>query len=146
MNQADIYLLHSTAFSDQLVFCCKLAEKAFRQGLKMHIQTREAYQNEALNERLWDFRAESFLPHTVGQSAFESHPITIDVNCSSSGDSGHRDLLILLTPTLPPKSENFKRVGMIVCNDPQDIQLARQAYKQLSNQGITANIHDFRKK
>ncbi len=146
MHQADIYLLQSPALSDQLVFCCKLAEKAFQQGLKMHIQTREAYQNEALNERLWDFRSDSFLPHAVGQGEYQNHPITIDVNSSSQGNSGHRDLLILLSPQLPTNADSFGRVGIIVCNDAEDIQQARLTYKQLSEQGLTVNIHDFRQK
>ncbi len=144
MQRSDIYLLNTSTFSAQLDFCCKLTEKAFQQGMKIHIQTREGFQNEALNERLWNFRADSFLPHAVGQSQSNSHPITIDVTCLTSEGQGHRDLLILLSPDLPPQAEEFARVAMIVLADDEDVHGARQTYRTLTQKGWQVNIHDFR--
>lgn len=144
MSRSDIYLLNSPAFSAQLDFCCKLTEKAFQQGMKIHIQTREGFQNEALNERLWNFRNDSFLPHAVGQSHSKQHPITIDITSATKADTAHRDLLILLSPELPAETESFSRIAMIVLAEEQDVQRARDAYRALTQKGWQVNIHDFR--
>ena len=146
MQRADIYLLQSTAFSDQLEFCCKLTEKAFQQGHNIHIQTREGYQNEALNERLWNFRRDSFLPHAVGQGQATHYPITIDISSLSPDGAGHRDLLITLSADVPDNIREFERVGIIVLNDPEELKLARHSYKLLAAENLDVRIHDFRSK
>ena len=144
MSRSDIYLLNSPAFSTQLDVCCKLTEKAFQQGMKIHIQTREGFQNEALNERLWNFRSDSFLPHAVGQSHSEQHPITIDITSATHSEAAHRDLLVLLAPELPPQAEHFARIAIVVPAEEQDVQRARAAYRTLTQKGWQVNIHDFR--
>ncbi len=144
MKQADIYLIKGSSFSDQVQFCCRLAEKAFKQNMTMHIQTSEAYQNEALNEALWSYKAESFLPHAVGQGNAESAPITIDTSTLSHNNQGHRELLILLGQELPSNLNEFQRVTMIVPDQEELLSAARTNYKTLKTKRIDVKIHDLR--
>lgn len=148
MKRVDFYLLGGSNFADQLNFCCRLAEKAVSQNNSVHIQTAEAIQNEALNEALWAFKAESFLPHAVGQDKFRDYPITIDtqstnLNVDNKGEA-NRDLLMLLSNDLPVNYKNFKRLSLVIINQAEIIQESRKLYKQLKTEGFEVYIHDQR--
>jgi len=143
MNKADFYLLAGSRPSDLIHFTCKLVEKAFRQEHKIHIQAASPEQLEDLDDALWSFKPDSFLPHTIGQGQHQDYPITLDI---ISRNQGHRDLLIILVPELPVNCHEFKRLGLIAPNQDTRLQAARVSYKQLKSEGIDAQIHDFRKK
>ena len=144
MKRVDFYLLKSSTFSDQIGFCCRLSEKALAQQNNIHIQTKDGIQSDALNEALWSFKADSFLPHTIGQDLHQTFPITIDSQALAQQSKTQRDLLILLCSEIPRHHENFVRMCVVVPNQETDIQLAREQYKHFKKQGLTVNIHDMR--
>lgn len=144
MNRVDFYLLKSNAFSDQIGFCCRLSEKALAQQNKIHIQTKDPIQSDALNEALWSFKANSFLPHAIGQNQHQDYPITIDSDALEQHSTAQRDLLILLCSEIPRNHANFGRMCVITPNLESDIQLAREQYKHFKKLGLTVNIHDMR--
>jgi len=149
MKRADFYLLNGSTFSDQLNFCCRLAEKALSKNNKIHIQTTESIQNEALNEALWAFKAESFLPHAVGQDQFKDYPITIDTGSDKLNlnpmEEENRNLLILLANTLPANYASFERLSLVIINQKELIQESRELYKRLKNERYEVHIHDQRR-
>lgn len=144
MQQADFYLLESPREFDHLRFTCKLVEKAFGQGLHIHVQAISGEQAEELNDMLWHFKPDSFVPHAIGQSQYAQHPVTIDVQSASTTEGSNTDLLVLLSCELPGNYQDFSRVSLITPNDPSQLQQARSLYKHLQSLNITANIHDFR--
>jgi len=144
MNRVDFYLLKSSTFSDQIGFCCRLSEKALAQQNKIHIQTKDTIQSDALNEALWSFKADSFLPHAIGQSQHQDYPITIDSQALEQKNNTQKDLLILLCTEIPRNHHNFDRMCVIIPNQKNDIQLAREQYKHFKKQGLKVNIHDMR--
>lgn len=144
MKRADLYLLSTPSMSEQLEFCCRLCEKAVNDFQRIHIQTEQSTQNEALDSLLWTFKAESFLPHEVGQSKQALAPITIDTENLQADSFLDNNLLILLSSRLPDNAEKFDRMCIVVRNHEADIQQARQLYKQLAQQKIDVRIHDRR--
>jgi len=144
MNRVDFYLLKSSTFSDQIGFCCRLSEKALAQQNKIHIQTKDTIQSDALNEALWSFKADSFLPHAIGQNLHQDYPITIDSQALEQQNKSQIDLLILLCTEIPRNHHNFDRMCVIIPNQEDDIQLAREQYKHFKKQGLKVNIHDMR--
>jgi len=144
MKRADLYLLSTPSMSEQLEFCCRLCEKAVNDFQRIHIQTEQSTQNEALDSLLWTFKAESFLPHEVGQSKQVLAPIIIDTENLQSDYFLDHNLLILLSNRLPDNAEKFDRLCIVVRNHEADIQQARQLYKQLAQQKIDVRIHDRR--
>jgi len=144
MNRVDFYLLKSSTFSDQIGFCCRLSEKALAQQNKIHIQTKDTIQSDALNEALWSFKADSFLPHAIGQNLHQDYPITIDSQALDLQSETQKDLLILLCTEIPRNHTYFDRMCVIIPNQESDIQLAREQYKHFKKQGLEVNIHDMR--
>ncbi|KZY33406.1 MULTISPECIES: DNA polymerase III subunit chi [unclassified Oleiphilus] len=147
MPRIDLYLLNEANFSEQIAFCCRLTEKALQQHSRIHIQTVDAIQNEALNSALWTFKLESFIPHSLGQNESESKtaPVIIDDKPLKSSLQKDDSLLILLRKQLPERLEDFSRLCLIIPNIEIEIQDARTLYKQLKSLGHEVHIHDLRK-
>jgi len=145
MTKIDLYLIQGDGFSDQVQFCCRLIEKARQHDNTVHVQTREAYQSEAINESLWAFRPESFIPHLIGQSSHPHYSVTIDVHSLNNSAAKNRDLLILIDSPLPSSIQDFKRLCLIVPNQQDALKQARQHYRQLASDGLNVHTHDLRK-
>lgn len=144
MNRADLYLLSTPALAEQVNFCCRLTEKAFHDFKRIHIQTSQRIQNEALDTALWTFKPESFLPHDIGQTAKLLPPIVIDNNDLQDELFSSSNLLILLSTTLPENAKRFDRMCILVPNIEEEIQQARVLYKKIKQQKIEVHIHDMR--
>tara|TARA_R110002072_G_scaffold105615_4_gene230926 strand:- start:19964 stop:20398 length:435 start_codon:yes stop_codon:yes gene_type:complete len=144
MNRADLYLLSTPAMTEQVNFCCRLTEKAFLDFKRIHIQTSQSIQNEALDTALWTFKPESFLPHDIGQAVKPIPPIIIDSNNLKNELFLSSNLLILLTTQLPDNAQRFDRICILVSNIEEEIQAARALYKELKKQNIEVHIHDMR--
>ena len=144
MNRADLYLLSTPSMTEQVNFCCRLTEKAFVDFKRIHIQTSESIQNEALDTALWTFKPESFLPHDIGQAVKPLPPIIIDSENLQDALFAESNLLILMATKLPDNAKDFDRMCILVPNNEQDIQEARNLYKALKTQGIEVHIHDMR--
>ena len=63
-TKIDFYILPSAATSARLDFACKLTEKAWRLGHRVYLHCSDAAQRQDLDERLWRFKGESFVPHS----------------------------------------------------------------------------------
>ncbi len=144
MNRADLYLLSTPSMTEQVNFCCRLTEKAFYDFKRIHIQTTQSVQNEALDTALWTFKPESFLPHDIGQTVEPSPPIIIDNNNLQEMFFSSSNLLILLATQLPENAKRFDRMCILVPNIEEEIQHARVLYKELKQQKIEVHIHDMR--
>lgn len=144
MNRADLYLLSTPAMTEQVNFCCRLTEKVFLDFKRIHIQTSQSIQNEALDTALWTFKPESFLPHDIGQTVKPLPPIIIDNHDLQDDLFSSSNLLILLTNRLPGNIKRFDRMCILVPNIEEDIQQARVLYKELKQQNIEVHIHDMR--
>ena len=64
LTKVDFYILPSAEPSARLDFACKLTEKAWRLGHRVYLHCSDAAQRQDLNERLWRFKGESFVPHS----------------------------------------------------------------------------------
>ena len=145
MPRIDLYLLKEASFSEQITFCCRLCDKAIDKHSRIHIQTIDAVQNEALNTALWSFKSDSFIPHGVGQAySNQAPPVIIDSNDLDTQHQTEDSLLILLRKELPNDFSVYKRLCVIVPNIEQEIQDARTLFRQLKKLGHEVHIHDMR--
>jgi len=139
MTSISFYILKGDIEHDRQVFACRLASKAYYQGKNIYIHTDNALQAEQLNQTLWSFRADSFIPHSL-----------IDEQNISEGQVliGHdstpprlMDLLINLASEQPIFFSQFERVAEFV-NDHQDVKIAgRKRYQFYQQRGYELNTH-----
>ena len=140
MTQVDFYILKSASQNSLELFTCKLTEKAFKKGHKIHILTTDLDQSERLNKLLWTFDDGSFIPHVLSQDDLaDQTPIHIghEVNKVSI-----KDVLINLQPVLPDQFAEFSRIAELVSGDTQQRQSARLRYREYQQRQCQVATHE----
>ena len=146
MAKADFYILNKSDHNDRLSFLSRLIEKALKLGHTIYIHTNNFQQATEIDDYLWSYKIESFLPHELnGENTTKelSAPVTIGFtdDCKE-----HNDLLINLASELPVFYKQFGRIAEIVIQDNSILKELRNHYRQIKNENIEAVIHDFRQK
>jgi len=139
MTTVDFYIFGDTTPGDRLGFACRISQKAYEKGNSLHIHAETAAQAKQLDERLWTFRQESFVPHALAGSAeAQSSPVVIGF-----GDvpDGPHDVLINLDPDIPPFFSRFDRVIEIVDRDAGCMAHARDHYRYYRDRGYPLTDH-----
>ncbi len=139
MTKVDFYQLPADSQDERQLFACRLAEKAFRQGLDVYLHTGNQQQAEAMDELLWSFRSHSFLPHGL-----MTEPQAINIGFGND-PGGHHQLLINLSNTIPDFFSRFERVSEIIVDQEQLKVAGRQNYKFYKDRGYALSFHDMRK-
>jgi DNA polymerase-3 subunit chi len=66
MARADFYLIDKPRFrEDPLLLVCELAKRAFDAGQPTLILARSVDQAEQIDEKLWEFSDDAFIPHQI---------------------------------------------------------------------------------
>jgi len=152
MTRTDFYLLKHDSHYDQLHFCCRLVEKAIETHDLIHIQTGDETLTSNLDELLWTFKEEAFIPHETlggangGQPSTTSSPVLIST-CGQLPILANSDLplFIALSHTLPNKIHDYKRMCILTINQREALEQSRRLYRQLQSQGLDLNVIDLRK-
>ncbi len=141
MPQVDFYILNINHGPDADRFVCRLTETAYRQGLKIFINTASEQEAARLDDLLWTYKEESFLPHdTLNQHAphILPTPILIGTQINQTLSS---DTLINLSENIPDELSSFKRIAEVIHNDEHRKSSARQRFKCYRNMGCHLKTH-----
>ncbi len=139
MTRVSFYLLKGQQEQARQVFACRLIEKAYSQGNQIYIHTDSAEQSQQIDELLWTFRADSFIPHQhMNEANTEQCPILI----------GHDDtpprlmnLLVNLSPQHPRFFSQFERVAEIINDDEHLKEQGRERYRFYQQRGYQLDTH-----
>ena len=101
-----------------MVFACRLCEKAMGQGMKIYIHTNSEKTAQDMDDLLWSFKPESFIPHVIvgldeDLDADEEIPVFIGFGTSCTVSA---TLLINLSEEIPAFHDQFDRIAEIVPN------------------------------
>ncbi|WOX05021.1 DNA polymerase III subunit chi [Microbulbifer pacificus] len=139
MTRIDFYVLASENPGEIPTFACRLAEKAFRSGLHVLIAVDNPEQAQQLDELLWTYREDSFLPHAVQNKVQQA---AIEIN--SGEDPGqHHGLLINLCSDIPAWFSRFERLAEIVCQQPGSLARSRTRYTHYRDRGYPLQSHNI---
>ena len=135
--QVDFYLLAKTETVDKHRFACRIAQRARKDGMTVFMQTEDAATSDLLDNMLWTFAQDSFVPHTQilpgEKHDVDRYPVQIGLH---SADSPCSDLLISLTKKAPEDCARFGRAAEIVLNDDADKTAARERFRCYRAQGF----------
>ncbi|HCF7378110.1 TPA: DNA polymerase III subunit chi [Pseudomonas aeruginosa] len=137
MTRVDFYVIPSADPSARLQVACRLAEKAWRQGMQVYLHCADESQRSELDGRLWSFRGEAFIPHSLAEEDAEA-PVALGLG---EPPGNHRDLLINLTLEAPGFVANFSRVAELVVEEPAIRQAARDKFRFYREQGYPLQDH-----
>lgn len=140
MTRVSFYILNVQKAQNRQAFACRLAEKAWREGHQVFIYTENADQSAAMDEALWAYRPESFVPHEI---MLDASAVTAPVLISHDNTPPPRlmDVLINLNAEQPMFFSQFERLVEIIDNDEQIKQQGRQRYKFYQDRGYPLETH-----
>lgn len=141
MTQVDFYIVTSSAPDARERFACRLAEKAWHAGYRIFIHTESEFDAHRMNELLWTFRPDSFLPHgRPAEPGNERLPVLIG---SGNKPPTPFDVLINLGRSVPAYFDMFPRVAEIVSAEETTRNLARERYRVYRDQGCALRSHSM---
>ncbi|MEH6578940.1 MAG: DNA polymerase III subunit chi [Amphritea sp.] len=142
MSQADFYVLPDAAAESRTAFLCRLADKVLGRGLQAYIHVASESEAERLDQLLWDYRPDAFIPHGILNVKPDS-PVQI-----GWGEQlpEHRDVYINLHLEAGEATLGFSRILEIVVQQPDILAATRVNYALYKKNGITPKMHDMRPK
>jgi DNA polymerase-3 subunit chi len=140
MPRADFYLIAKPRFRDDpLLLVCELAKRAFESGQQTLILTRSFDQAEQLDEKLWEFDADAFVPHQIAGDGDDAiTPVLIAAPDSRTPD---RPLVINLRDDCAPGL--FERVLEVVPADEAQRLGSRKRWATYKAAGLDVAKHDM---
>jgi DNA polymerase III subunit chi len=113
----------------------KLAARAWTQGLRAIIRAPDDARVQMLDQLLWTFEDDSFLPHGTARNGHaDLQPIYITADLDVPNEAR---LLMLVDNRLDDDLARFERCFYLFDgNDDVQVSAARTAWKQLKSQGL----------
>jgi len=138
MTKISFYILTGTHAEDRQVFACRLTEKALRLGHHVYIHTDNAQQSEQLNQTLWSFRADSFVPHQLNDGQDNNCPVLIG---HDAPPPRLMDFIINFSTQQPKFFSQFERMAELLNDNDQIKQAGRDRYRFYQQHGYEIETH-----
>jgi len=139
--RADFYLIQKPRFREEpLRLVCELARKAYDANLWTLVLARDAAQAEALDELLWAFDEDAYIPHQIAGTDDEDD-LTPVLIASPDEDVPLRALVINLRDA--PVEGGFERVLEVVPADESARGPLRERWKQYQARGLEVKKYDM---
>ncbi len=137
----DFYVLADQRENSRALLACRLADKAYSLGHTVYIAMSSEARAAALDDLLWTFRQDSFVPHErYPLTSAEGSPVLIGV--ASPAEVNAR-VLINFTDDLPDGFERYERVVELVDAHPDIRAKLRERFKQYRERGFVPETHQL---
>ena len=139
MPRIDFYVLPDQKDNGRALLACRVTDKAYSLGHTVYILTTSEAQAAALDDLLWTFRQDSFIPHErYPLAGEESSPVLVGMALPAEVDA---QVLINFTDVLPEGFERFQRVVELVDQHPEGLVKSRERFRQYRERGLTPETH-----
>jgi DNA polymerase-3 subunit chi len=141
MARADFYLIGKPRFREQpLLLVCELAHKASDAGLPMLVLCASDAQAEQLDDLLWSFDPDAYVPHQIVGADEDEDEVPVLI-AAPEHDVPLRPLVLNLREAAVP--EGFERVLEVVPADDSARGPLRERWKQYQSRGLDLAKHDM---
>jgi DNA polymerase-3 subunit chi len=127
----EFYVPRGEQQTDREQLACQLAVKGWRAGLPVFLRCTDNAECQQMDELLWRFRGEVFLPHNL-YADDPLAPVVIGMDQAPRQDGG---LLLNLNPERCERLQHFQRIIEIVDQQPQRLALCRENFRWYRQQG-----------
>ena len=136
----DFYLLEEPGAAACEATVCRIAEKAWRHGHRVHLHVDSPESARRLDELLWTWRDESFVPHSIcgADDVAASAPVTIGSGSLPPFDS---DVLLNLDSCVPDGFDRFARVAEVVGGGEPARSAGRERFRRYRAHGCELRTH-----
>ena len=139
--RADFYLIAKPRFLEKpLLLVCELARKANDAGQPLLILAASAVQAELLDEMLWEFDPDAYVPHQIAGTD-EDDDLTPVLIVPPEYEAPMRPLVLNLRNE--PAPSGFERVLVVVPADASAREPLRQRWKHYAAAGLAVQKFDM---
>ena len=152
MTQVDFYILPGDADESRLKLACRLADKAVQRKLDVFLLAETETDARRLDELLWTFSQNSFLPHRYAwdlDAVPAEEPIIIGclerAGPETIGDAAGAswDLMINLANEVPATFGRYHRLVEVVDAEPTRRDNGRTRYRYYRDRGYELKTHQL---
>ena len=138
MSRADFYSLKDNHGDARYRLLQQLLSKSLGQGTNVHIHCRDGAEVSHLDNYIWAFKPESFLPHHIlddDSQANMASPITL-----GHGQQRSTEASICVNLSAEPV-QGYERIIEIVVQEPTILEQTRAHYRHYQQAGHEMNLH-----
>lgn len=140
MARADFYLIEKPRFrEDPLRLVCELVKKAYAAEQPTLVLARSQEQADALDDLLWAFDDESFIPHQLAGD--EDDAISAVVIAAPGVQTADRPLVVNLRDECAPGA--YERVLEVVAADAAERDGSRVRWAEYKRRGFDVAKYDM---
>ena len=143
-TRVDFYLLSAPGEQERMRTACRVVDKAWQRGLKVWVWAGDDEHLQSLDDLLWTFRQDSFVPHeTIAESAPSeepSAPVLLSVQASSLA---HTDVLINLSGKLPERASLPPRIAEFVGPEADARARGRDRFRGYRDMNCELTTHEL---
>lgn len=137
--RVDFYLINNNEAEASWLLACRLLEKAYLRGHRIFVYCNNQSQAEKLDELLWTFKNDSFIPHNLqGEGPEPPPPVQIGYQ---QEPRGFNDILLNMADEIPAFYTRFKRIIELVANDETSKELSRVHYREYRSKKCDLHTH-----
>ncbi len=137
--RVDFYLLNNNDPEAVWLIACRLLEKAYQRGHRVFVYCDNQKDVEHLDELLWVYKDESFIPHNIqGEGPEPPPPVQIGFGAEPRG---FNDILLNMAATIPPYFSRFRRVMEIVGDSDSAKEISRAHYREYRAKQCELHTH-----
>lgn len=139
VTRVDFYVIEKPTERQHDQLICRLAERAWRAGHRVHIRCENEDRASSIDDLLWRYSDTAFLPHAQQNSAAaDSVPVIVGHGNQTPGTA---DVLINLGPDVPDYFSRFERVMETTGVENQARAAARERYRYYQERGYSLDTH-----
>lgn len=140
LTRIDFYILGDTGPQARERAACRLAEKAWLKNHRVYVHTSSTEAARAMDELMWTFRQNSFVPHAIVPAAPDD-PVTVLVGVGHPPEH-ESDVLLNLTEKVPEFFTQFDRIAEFVDGTEHARASGRERYRQYRDHGCAIESHN----
>lgn len=141
MTRIDFYVVPGADPQQRRLTACRLAEKAYRLGHRSYILTESTREDALLDDLLWTFRQNSFVPHARWHGS--GHAETPVLLGHDPPPEFLHEVLINLGETIPDAYDRFARLVEIINQDEATRAAGRRRYRFYRDRGLSPVTHQL---
>lgn len=140
--KVDFYVSKDNTPQFTLRIVCRVVEKAFSAGHRIHVRLRSIDECEKLDALLWTYRDRSFIPHEISNVPIEHCPVTISAGNDAKIDAHHGDMLVNVMHEIPENFMQFQRIAEIIDIQDESVRAGRERYRFYRENGLNPQHHE----
>jgi DNA polymerase-3 subunit chi len=116
---------------------CEIAERTYTQGKRLQIIVADQSQARRLDDLLWTFRPDSFVPHGLFEEEKDQPPQPVVITTNLEPIPGIETLLMLNYCPIELVGQFSQVIHLIIVDNQERLQASREYWTQLKEAGFT---------